>query len=91
MDVSENSGTTKSSILIGFSSINHPIWGIPIFGNTHINCLITELLQEGEIELHAKKKQNFSFDLQKRIQRSFRWAPGWNITYSRFAKGDFSI
>ena len=36
MDVSENSGTTKSSILIGFSIINHPFWGTPIFGNTHM-------------------------------------------------------
>ena len=36
MDVSENSGTPKSSILIGFPIINHPFWGIPIFGNTHI-------------------------------------------------------
>ena len=28
----------KSSILIGFSIINHPFWGVfpPIFGNTHI-------------------------------------------------------
>ena len=26
----------KSSILIGFSIINHPFWGTPIFGNTHI-------------------------------------------------------
>ena len=33
--VSENSGTPESSILIGFSIINHPIWGTPIFGNTH--------------------------------------------------------
>ena len=36
MDVSENSGTPKSSILIGFSIINHPFWGPPIFGNTHM-------------------------------------------------------
>ena len=36
MDASKNSGTPKSSILIGFSIINHPFWGIPIFGNTHI-------------------------------------------------------
>ena len=36
MGVSENSGTPKSSILIGFSIINHPFWGTPIFGNTHI-------------------------------------------------------
>ena len=39
MDVSENSGTPKSSILMGFSIINHPFWGIPIFGNTHIFVL----------------------------------------------------
>ena len=37
MGVSENNGTPKSSILIGFSIINHPFWGTPplIFGNTH--------------------------------------------------------
>ena len=26
----------KSSILIGFSIINHPFWGSPILGNTHL-------------------------------------------------------
>ena len=31
MDVSENSGTPKSSILIGFSIINNPFWGTPIW------------------------------------------------------------
>ena len=36
LDVSENSGTPKSSFLIGFSIINHPFWGSPIFGNTHL-------------------------------------------------------
>ena len=39
MGVSKNSGTPKSSILIGFSiikAINHPFWGVfPIFGNIH--------------------------------------------------------
>ena len=39
MDVSKNSGTPKSSILIGFSIINHPFWGTPIFGNTHMNLV----------------------------------------------------
>ena len=39
MDVSENSGTPKSSILIGFSTINHPFWGTPIFANIHINSV----------------------------------------------------
>ena len=36
MGVSKNRDTPKSSILIGFSIINHPFWGAPIFGNTHI-------------------------------------------------------
>ena len=36
-DVSKNRGTPKSSILIGFSLINHPFWGTPSFGNTQIN------------------------------------------------------
>ena len=36
MGVSKNRGTPKSSILIGFSLLNHPFWGTPIFGNTHI-------------------------------------------------------
>ena len=36
MNVSENSGTPKSSILIGFSIIDHPFWGTTIFGNTHM-------------------------------------------------------
>ena len=26
----------KSSSLIGFSIINHPFWGTPMFGNTHV-------------------------------------------------------
>ena len=33
---SKDNGTPKSSILMVFSIINHPFWGIPIFGNTHI-------------------------------------------------------
>ena len=46
--VSKNSRSSpKSSILIGFSIINHPFWGSPIFGNTHVNafeltCLINQ-------------------------------------------------
>ena len=34
--VSKNNGTPKSSILIGFSIINHPFWGTIIFGKTLI-------------------------------------------------------
>ncbi len=39
MGVSKNNGTPKSSILIWFSIINHPFWGTPIFGNTHIDII----------------------------------------------------
>ena len=39
MGVSKNRGTPKSSILIGISIINHPFWGTPIFGNTHIDIM----------------------------------------------------
>ena len=45
VDVSENSGTPKSSILIGLSIINHPFWGTPIFGNPHVlSCSISEVI-----------------------------------------------
>ena len=39
LGVSKNKGTPKSSILRGFSVINHPFWGTPIFGNPHISLL----------------------------------------------------
>ncbi len=35
MGVSKNNGTPKSSILIGFSIINHPFW-VPLFLETPI-------------------------------------------------------
>ena len=54
MAVSKNRGTPKSSILIGFSIINHPFWGIPIFGNIHINA--TNLKQAPQIIRVAKFK-----------------------------------
>ena len=41
MGVSKNrGGLPKSSILIGFSIINHPFWGTPILGNTHRTILL---------------------------------------------------
>ena len=45
MDVSENRGTPKSSILIGFSIINHPFWGTPIFGTPHMTDYIYYMSQ----------------------------------------------
>ena len=39
LGVSKNRGTPKSSSLIGFSLINHPFWGTPIFGNTQLEMI----------------------------------------------------
>ncbi len=36
-------GPPKSSILIGFSIINHPFWGTPIFGNIHMMICVSTL------------------------------------------------
>ena len=57
MGVSKNSGTPKSSILIGFSIINHPFWGTIIFGNTHIS----QALQLDEITASRFTKIHFAF------------------------------
>ncbi len=54
MGVSKNRGTPKSSILIGFSIINHPFWGTPIFGNTHMGvCDILSPKHEGKVGSHG--------------------------------------
>ena len=38
MDVSKNRGVSPQIIHFnGFFIINHPFWGTPIFGNTHVN------------------------------------------------------
>ena len=46
LDASENSDTPKSSILIRFSSTNHPFWGTPIYGNTHFVPLLFALREK---------------------------------------------
>ena len=46
IDASKNRGTPKSSILIGFSTINHPFWGTPIFGNTYIAGFLVAINDE---------------------------------------------
>ena len=41
MVISKNRGKPpNSSILIGFSIINHPFWGTPIFGNTPMDLYL---------------------------------------------------
>ena len=65
--VSKNRGfPPKSSILIGFSIINHPFWGTPILGNTHVDVnwallflqnlhLCAKLVKKVGGEIHSRK------------------------------------
>ena len=58
MGVSKNNGTPKSSILIGFSIINHPFWGNPIFWKhpyrfTFTYCAFADvLLRLDSVDMH---------------------------------------
>ena len=54
MGVSENRGTPKSSIFIGFSIINHPFWGTTIFGNTHIGKKVNPKWQDPTFPCSAR-------------------------------------
>ena len=49
MGVSKNRGTPKTSILIGCFIINHPFWGTPIFGNTHIEGTMIQSAHQDEM------------------------------------------
>ena len=65
MGVSKNSGTPKSSILIGFSIINHPFGGpphgTPIFGNIHMLVIIfKQILQPSEFLLAWYGHEDFN-------------------------------
>ena len=73
LDVSENSGTPKSSILVGFSIINHPSWGTAIFGNTQChNRMFALLISMGKT---SQVCQQFCFRRSDRI-----WEPKVGIT-----------
>ena len=40
-------GYPESSILMGFPIVNHPFWGSPIYGNTHIPPIISSSKPHG--------------------------------------------
>ena len=64
MGVSENSGTPKSSILIGFSTINYPFWGTSIFGN--IQMVVSKIV---ELNSSPNSWVEFFFDSHKRTTK----------------------
>ena len=57
LGVSKNRGTPKSSILIGFSIINHPFWGTPIFGNTHLMLRFQKVVKVELVESKERWEQ----------------------------------
>ena len=67
MGVSKNSGTPKSSILIGFSIINHPFWGTPIFGNIHMVIYMILTRYRGQV----MKFQKFYFNIYSPCNKQF--------------------
>ena len=76
--VSENSGTPKSSILIGFSIINHPFWGTPIFGNTHVILSKHEIFQQTFPPVVASGRRGHNTNLfqhrcMARAPRKLKW------------------
>ncbi len=48
-------GPPKSSILIGFSIMNHPFWGTTIFGNTHLEVTFSPSKRD-HVFTHPPKK-----------------------------------
>ena len=74
---SENSGTPKSSILIGFPLINHPFWSTTIFGNTYIGVFfppknahwIIYIASQGSKGFHVTEELTTSPPLGERLIR----------------------
>ena len=71
MGVSKNRGTPKSSILIGFSTRNHPFWGTPIFGTPKYH-LQSFLPPEGKLNfarvlIHPLERVCISFPVETTI------------------------
>ena len=62
MGVSKNKGTPKSSILIRFSIINHPFWGTPIFGNTHMAIIINHDIRIPSLNTQDSMESKTCFD-----------------------------
>ena len=83
--VSKNNGTPKSSILIGFSSINHPFWGNPIFGNTHM--YFHHHLRDPHLPFSIEKETHFHLYPAKWLHQwnTWPWSP-WKRTNGTWTK-----
>ena len=82
MGVSKNSGTTKSSILIGFSIINHPFWDTPIFGTPHIKFFAYHsVVLDAIFPLSAPRAPRSLMHMPKERLLGHSWSPrGFSTT-----------
>ena len=89
MGVSENRGTPKSSIWIGFSIINHPFWGTPILGNPHIGQWLGlwESLPDGFRKGNTRPQDSKILrSLQKNPTEHERMSPKKGACFKRFKR-----
>ena len=91
-------GISTSSILIGFSSINHPFWGTPIFWKHPYGSLQycfklvgSTSIQEGRLQLDRMTTLN-PLEIRSGIHVHPKWYPGLSATssFSDFQAGVFS-
>ena len=98
MGVSTNGGTPKSSILMGYSLINHPFWGNPHdYGNPHMTnfaaallLLLTTLSGLSRNSWPSSLKASFmasSWESEEVIQTKVAW---WLIFVDHFPQKDVS-
>ena len=93
MGVSKNRDTAKSSILIGFSIINHPFGGTTIFGNTHIfGETLQNLFNTDSKNIHLWKRYIWemlarSYMVTKWFT-SLRFGVGWKFSWYWFPHAD---
>ncbi len=81
MGISKNRGTPKSSILIGFSTINHPFSGTPVFGNTHIGMQISRPKSAADLQTYPQSLGLYDEDLRAGAEfMSLLQRPRMNLT-----------
>ena len=91
MDASENRGTPKSSLLIGFSIIFTIHFGVPLFfGNTHIS---NPFRRVREVTFTSIPKKFIGFKLQLPLQEIFQWSnpPSTERKDPRYQKREYLI
>ena len=80
-------GTPKSSILIGFSTTNHPFWGTPNLGNLHITMFNKEIINHlwaifhVSVKKHQRVNDRCSFIVPVAWENEMKSEVGWFLFY----------